>query len=67
MTLNEIFNGKEGEFPGLIPLIKDYLKDMDVDAQTSCTLQTYLRFIRKKASGTVISYKHLNIVSRVKH
>ena len=51
MSINEIFNGKEGEFPGLIPLIKDYLKDVDLDVDTSCTLLTYLRFIRKKASG----------------
>ncbi|GAV03361.1 hypothetical protein RvY_13795 [Ramazzottius varieornatus] len=55
MTVNEIFNGKEGEFPGLIPLIKDYLRNMDVDAETSCTLLTYLRFIRKKASGELMT------------
>ncbi|XP_055345692.1 glutamate--cysteine ligase catalytic subunit-like [Paramacrobiotus metropolitanus] len=51
MSINEIFNGIPGVFPGLIPLIKDYLKDVDLDVDTSCTLQTYLRFMRKKASG----------------
>ncbi|OQV17458.1 Glutamate--cysteine ligase catalytic subunit [Hypsibius exemplaris] len=77
MSIDEIFNGKEGEFPGLIPLIKDYLKDVDLDVDTSCTLLTYLRFIRKKASGDLQTtatwlrnfvekhpeYKHDSVVS----
>ncbi|PIO74218.1 glutamate-cysteine ligase, catalytic subunit [Teladorsagia circumcincta] len=35
MTINEIINGKEGDdtFPGLVPLIKQYLDSADVDAR----------------------------------
>lgn len=52
MTVNEIINGKkDGQFPGLIPMIKSYLSGMDVDADTHCTIQQYLRFIQKKANG----------------
>ncbi|OQV17461.1 Glutamate--cysteine ligase catalytic subunit [Hypsibius exemplaris] len=51
MSLNDIFNGVENEFPGLIPLVEDYLKDLHLDVHTSCTLHRYLRFISLKASG----------------
>ena len=53
MTLNEIFNGKDDGFLGLIPLIDNYLAAVDLDAETTCTLRSYLQFISKKASGTV--------------
>lgn len=55
MTVNEIINGKEGEFPGLIPLINNYLSGMDVDADTHCTIQQYLKFIQQRASGEVMT------------
>ncbi|XP_067014301.2 glutamate--cysteine ligase isoform X1 [Anabrus simplex] len=51
MTLDQIINGKEGEFPGLIPLINSYLSSMDVDADTHCTIQQYLKLIQRRASG----------------
>jgi glutamate--cysteine ligase catalytic subunit len=55
MTVNEIVNGKEGEFPGLIPLINTYLSGMDVDADTHCTIQQYLKFIQRRASGEILT------------
>lgn len=58
MTLDEIINGKKkegGEFPGLIPLIHSYLGSMDVDADTHCTIQQYLRLIQKRASGELLT------------
>ncbi|XP_044751273.1 glutamate--cysteine ligase [Coccinella septempunctata] len=55
MTVNEIINGKEGEFPGLIPLINNYLSGMDVDADTHCTIQQYLKFIQRRASGEILT------------
>ncbi|KAJ8935579.1 hypothetical protein NQ318_000846, partial [Aromia moschata] len=55
MTVNEIINGKEGEFPGLIPLINSYLSGMDVDADTHCTIQQYLKFIQRRASGEILT------------
>ncbi|KAF7271477.1 glutamate--cysteine ligase [Rhynchophorus ferrugineus] len=79
MTVNEIINGKQGEFPGLIPLINSYLNGMDVDADTHCTIQQYLKFIQKRASGEIHTtasfirdfvtshpdYKHDSVVSEI--
>ncbi|XP_050432479.1 glutamate--cysteine ligase catalytic subunit [Adelges cooleyi] len=50
MSIDEIINGKSGEFPGLIPLIHSYLSSMEVDADTHCTIQQYLKLISKRAS-----------------
>ncbi|XP_045454710.1 glutamate--cysteine ligase isoform X2 [Melitaea cinxia] len=50
MTVNEIVNGK-GAFPGLIPLIESYLSGMDVDADTHCSVQQYLKLIQRRAAG----------------
>ncbi|XP_028130655.1 glutamate--cysteine ligase [Diabrotica virgifera virgifera] len=55
MTINEIINGKGEEFPGLIPLINNYLSGMDVDADTHCTIQQYLKFIQRRASGEILT------------
>ncbi|XP_028175094.1 glutamate--cysteine ligase [Ostrinia furnacalis] len=53
MTVDEIVNGKDGVFPGLIPLIESYLSGMDVDADTHCSVQQYLKLIQKRASGEI--------------
>lgn len=54
MTIDQIINGK-GSFPGLVPLIHSYLSSMDVDADTHCTIQQYLRLIQRRASGEVLT------------
>ena len=51
MTLDAIINGKQGEFPGLLPLIDVYLGAVDVDVETRCAIQGYLDLIRRRASG----------------
>nr|CAD7419820.1 unnamed protein product [Timema poppensis] len=51
LSVNHIINGKKGEFPGLIPLINSYLSGMDVDADTHCTIQQYLKLIQRRAAG----------------
>ncbi|XP_045760592.1 glutamate--cysteine ligase catalytic subunit isoform X1 [Maniola jurtina] len=53
MTVKEIVNGKEGVFPGLIPLIDSYLSGMDVDADTHCSVQQYLKLIQRRAAGDI--------------
>ncbi|KAK5976210.1 hypothetical protein GCK32_004695 [Trichostrongylus colubriformis] len=62
MTINEIINGREGDdnFPGLVPLIKQYLDSADVDVDTRCTISQYLNFIsvRKRASGEIWTLAH---------
>jgi len=41
-----------GEFPGLLPLIEQYLNSVDdCDVDTSCTVLQYLKLIRYRASG----------------
>ncbi|KAK9503697.1 hypothetical protein O3M35_010204 [Rhynocoris fuscipes] len=55
MTINQIINGKDGVFPGLIPLINSYLSGMDVDTDTHCSIQQYLKLIQKRASGELLT------------
>ncbi|XP_017056232.1 glutamate--cysteine ligase [Drosophila ficusphila] len=55
LTINEIFNGKPNVFPGLVPLIRSYLQSMEVDTDTHCTIEQYLRFIEKRAAGELIT------------
>uniref|UniRef100_U5EZ27 Glutamate--cysteine ligase n=1 Tax=Corethrella appendiculata TaxID=1370023 RepID=U5EZ27_9DIPT len=54
MTIDQIINGK-GTFPGLVPLIHSYLGSMDVDADTHCTIQQYLKLIQRRASGELLT------------
>ncbi|XP_076161965.1 glutamate--cysteine ligase [Ptiloglossa arizonensis] len=54
-TINEIINGKDGVFPGLIPLVNSYLGSMDIDADTHCTIQAYMKLIQKRASGELLT------------
>ncbi|XP_058798275.1 glutamate--cysteine ligase catalytic subunit [Phymastichus coffea] len=54
-TIDEIVNGKEGTFPGLIPLVNSYLSSMDADADTHCTIQRYLKLIQRRASGELLT------------
>lgn len=42
-------------FPGLVPLIRSYLQSMEVDPDTHCTIEQYLRFIEKRASGELVT------------
>ncbi|XP_072935895.1 glutamate--cysteine ligase isoform X2 [Epargyreus clarus] len=53
LTIDEIVNGKEGVFPGLVPLIESYLSGMDVDADTHCSVQQYLKLIQRRARGDI--------------
>ncbi|XP_055696145.1 glutamate--cysteine ligase [Lutzomyia longipalpis] len=55
MTIDQIINGKPDSFPGLVPLIHSYLGSMDVDADTHCTIQQYLKLIQKRASGELLT------------
>lgn len=54
MTIDQIING-DGSFPGLVPLIHSYLASMDVDADTHCSIQQYLKLIQRRASGKLIT------------
>lgn len=51
MTIDEIINGKEGSFVGLLGLVRKYLSSLDLDTDTACTVGQYLNLIRDRASG----------------
>jgi len=56
MTINEIFNGnKERDITGLIPLIRSYLSSLRIDTNTFASLERYLLFISKRASGELVT------------
>lgn len=55
MTIDQIINGNGSSFPGLVPLINSYLSSMDVDTDTHCTIQRYLRLIQRRASGDLLT------------
>lgn len=40
---------------GLIPLVNSYLASMNVDADTHCTVQRYLKLIQRRASGELLT------------
>lgn len=51
MTVDEIINGRDTEFPGLVPLLRQYLLSAELDADTHCTILQYLNLIAGRASG----------------
>lgn len=57
MSVDEIMNGSKPEsgnnFPGLIPLVASYLDSVNIDVQTRCDLDAYLKLIRERADGTL--------------
>lgn len=55
MTINQIINGNGSTFPGLITMINSYLMSMDVDTDTHCTIQRYIRLIQRRASGDLLT------------
>lgn len=55
MSIDTIINGKEGVFPGLIPILNSYLESMEVDVDTRCSILNYLKLIKKRASGELMT------------
>lgn len=54
LSIDEIINGGGSyKFTGLIPLIRSYLSQLDVDYKTYCRINHYLRLIEDRASGKV--------------
>jgi glutamate--cysteine ligase catalytic subunit len=54
MTANKIMNGDD-EFPGLIPLVKQYLASINIDLETRILVDKYLKFVSKRASGELLT------------
>lgn len=55
MDINTIINGKENEFPGLIPLINLYLDSIEIDVQARRLISRYFELISKRASGELLT------------
>uniref|UniRef100_A0A3P8VTN5 Glutamate--cysteine ligase n=1 Tax=Cynoglossus semilaevis TaxID=244447 RepID=A0A3P8VTN5_CYNSE len=55
MSIDTIINGKEGVFQGLIPILNCYLENMEVDVDTRCAILNYLKLIKKRASGELMT------------
>ncbi|EAN92075.1 putative gamma-glutamylcysteine synthetase [Trypanosoma cruzi] len=49
-TVNEVFNGKDGEYYGLIPLVRRYMEEENM---LSSTLEGYLCFLSMRAAGEI--------------
>ncbi|CAF0947303.1 unnamed protein product [Didymodactylos carnosus] len=76
MTVNEIINGSD-QFVGLLNIVQDYLNNIEIDADTRCTVNQYLNLISKRAAGTLLTnaawmrqfvenhpkYKHNSVVT----
>ena len=56
MTIDQIMNGAPDlKFPGLLPLVQDYLRNIEVDTDTMCTLSRYWNYMQKKANGSLMT------------
>ena len=56
MSVNEIINGNsENNFPGLVPLIRDYLTNFSIDIETLEKLNSYLNLISGRANGELLT------------
>jgi glutamate--cysteine ligase catalytic subunit len=76
-SVDEIINGKEGAFVGLVPLARAYLSTLSMAAEHRQQIEAYLDLISKRASGKYLTaaawirnfvathpdYKHDSIVS----
>ncbi|XP_065197104.1 LOW QUALITY PROTEIN: glutamate--cysteine ligase catalytic subunit-like [Sycon ciliatum] len=51
MSIDTIVNGKDGVFPGLLPLMDSYLRDIGMDVASRCTVSRSFELIRKRATG----------------
>ncbi|KAJ7072365.1 glutamate-cysteine ligase catalytic subunit [Mycena amicta] len=77
MTMNEIINGKGGDFPGLLGLIYTYLDTLDIEPDELSKINAYLDLVRRRADGSLVTpatwirnfvrshpaYKHDSVVS----
>lgn len=50
LSINDIIHGKE-DFPGLLPLIENYMDMVEIDVDTRCTIKQYLNLISCRAKG----------------
>lgn len=50
LSIDEIINGKESTFEGMLPLVNRYLKTLGLETAVRAKLQSYLQFVSDRAS-----------------
>lgn len=55
LSINEIINGTSSGFPGLIPIVRQYLQNVNVDMDTLCSIEKHISLVSKRASGELDS------------
>lgn len=50
------FSRFQDDFPGLIPLIRQYLLMVEADINTICTIHQYLTLIEDRATGNLVHF-----------
>jgi glutamate--cysteine ligase catalytic subunit len=55
MTIDEILNGKEDKFVGLIPLMRRFLDEMKLDMEDRMQVERYIRLVSMRASGKLVT------------
>ena len=53
LSIAEILGGKDGAFPGLVPLIFAYLDEIRCDPETLDLVQHYMELLLRRARGEV--------------
>ncbi|KAJ3503538.1 hypothetical protein NLJ89_g8386 [Agrocybe chaxingu] len=55
MTMKEIMNGKDENFPGLLPLVDAYLETLEVESQDMVRIRRYLDLVRRRSDGRLLT------------
>jgi glutamate--cysteine ligase catalytic subunit len=55
MTMAEIMRGKGDYFPGLIPLVRAYLDNINCDSVSMKRISSYLDFIERRSTGELVT------------
>ncbi|TFK26502.1 glutamate-cysteine ligase catalytic subunit [Coprinopsis marcescibilis] len=55
MSLNEIFNGKTGGFPGLLSFIQEYLDTLDIEPEALAKIEQYMDLVRRRSNGSLMT------------
>lgn len=55
MSVDEIMNGKEGGYIGVITFVKKYVETMNLEENILSVINKYINFISKRASGEYIT------------
>lgn len=55
MTIADIVSGRDGLFPGLVPLIFTYLEEIECDPETLELMRSYMELIERRAAGELLT------------